>query len=418
LAAGNIKSADRILVQVPIVERARRDMERAGIHTWGTFELIRLESDSGHIGWGETVPSYTWGKVKDIDCVIGKSPFEQMWDDSLGAGLQMALFDLAGKQAGVPIYRLIGKKCRDWCPISFWDHDMSPERYEEEARIAVELGYTSFKIKTRPWFDVPETIRRISDATPDHFCIDADWNAFLINASNAIPCLRELEEAFPKIRIFEDPIPRIDGSGNRYLRTQIRTALAHHFEVVGFRDGLELGGVCDGWVVNGGVSHTVRAANASAEANMPLFLQFVGSGVTTAMTLHLGAVLSHCQWPAITCHELFEHSLLRERIPVVAGHAQAPEAPGLGLEIDEDAVERYRVDEPDHALPRRLIKVTHQGNVHVYFADSNQKWTFYSTGNRPVEEWGVNTELIDDDGSRAFADLHERASVYPVTSTE
>ncbi len=53
-----------------------------------------------------------------------------MWDDGLGAGLQMALFDAAGKLAGVPVYRLLGPKVRDWCPISFWDHDMSPEMYE------------------------------------------------------------------------------------------------------------------------------------------------------------------------------------------------------------------------------------------------------------------------------------------------
>ena len=78
---------------------------------------------------------------------------------------------------------------------------MSPEKYEIEAKTAVDLGYTCIKIKTRPWFDVRETIRHISEATPDHFRIDADWNAFLNNASNAIPLLRELEETYPKIKI-------------------------------------------------------------------------------------------------------------------------------------------------------------------------------------------------------------------------
>ena len=50
-----------------------------------------------------------------------------MWDDSLGAGLQMALFDAAGKAAGVPCYRLLGQKVREWCPISWWWIDMSPD---------------------------------------------------------------------------------------------------------------------------------------------------------------------------------------------------------------------------------------------------------------------------------------------------
>ena len=48
-------------------------------------------------------------------------------------------------------------------------------------------------------------MRRISEVTPDHFRIDADWNAFLNNASNAIPVLRDLESSFPKIKIYEEP---------------------------------------------------------------------------------------------------------------------------------------------------------------------------------------------------------------------
>ena len=56
--------------------------------------------------------------------------------------------------------------------------------------------------------------------------------------------------------------------------------------------------------------------------------------------LHLSAVLTHAQWPTITCHELYEHSLLKERIPVLGGHARVPEAPGLGIEMDEDAIEK------------------------------------------------------------------------------
>ena len=98
-----------------------------------------------------------------------------------------------------------------------------------------------------------ETIRRISEATPDHFRIDADWNAFLNNASNAIPLLRELEETYPKIKIFEDPIPREDASGNRFLRTQIQSSIAHHYGIIEPREGIEMGGVCDGWVLGGGV---------------------------------------------------------------------------------------------------------------------------------------------------------------------
>lgn len=412
--SAKITGIERFTLQVPFVDRIRPEMERAGIHTWSELEITRVELDGGIIGWGETIQNYTWGRVKDEDRVLGRSPFELMWDDSLGAGLQMALFDAAGKVAGVPLYRLLGDKHREWCAISFWDHDMSPEKYEVEARTAVGLGYTSIKIKTRPWWDVRETVRRISEATPDHFHIDADWNAFLNNASSAIPLLRELERDYPKIKIYEDPIPRNDASGNHYLRSQIETAIAHHYGSIGAREGLELGGVCDGWVIGGGVSQIMSQGATAAAMNMPFFLQMVGAAPTTALSLHLSAVLSHAQWPTITCHELYEHSLLKERMPVVDGHARVPEDPGLGIELDEDALERYRVTTADHSLPKHLVEVTRPGGTKIYFENTAQKWIYFHGGNRPVDDWGSRTQLINDDGSQEFAELRGRASQHPV----
>ena len=129
-------------------------------------------------------------------------------------------------------------------------------------------------------------------------------------------------------------------------------------------------------------------------------------------------MLTHAQWPTITCHELYEHSLLTERMPVVGGHARVPEAPGLGIELDADALEKYRVEKADHSLPRRLIRVTRPGGVHIYFVNSRQKWVFYGTTNQPVDEWGCSTELLDDDGSTEFADLHKRASEAPVVTRD
>mgnify|MGYP002018195831 CR=1 FL=1 len=413
-----VTKVERFILHVPFVDRVRREMERAGVHTWSELEITKIETDAGLTGWGETIQNYTWGRVKNEERVVGKAPAETMWDDSLGAGLQMALFDAAGKLAGVPVYRLLGPKVRDWCAISFWDHDMSPEKYEEEAKVAASLGYTCIKIKTRPWFDVHETIDRISRVTPDHFRVDADWNAFLVNASNAIPLLRELETTFPKIKIFEDPIPRHDASGNHFMRSQIETSIAHHYGQIGAREGIEMGGVCDGWVIGGGVSKIMSQGHTAAALNMPFFLQMVGAAPTTALSLHLSAVLSAAQWPTITCHELYEHNLLKQRMPVIDGHARVPEEPGLGIELDPEALENYRVEKADHSLPRRLVRVNRPSGSKIYFANSGQKWTFYGNGNNPVDDWGCSTDLLDDDGSADFDDLHKRASLSPVITAE
>lgn len=417
MATAKITDVERILLVVPFVERVRREMERARIHRWAEVEVIRVETDAGIVGYGETIQNYTWGRVNITERVLGRSPFELMWDDSLGAGLQMALFDAAGKLAGVPIYRLLGHKVREWAPISFWDHDMAPEKYEVEAKKAVELGYTSIKIKARPWFDVHETIRRISAATPDHFCIDADWNDFLLGVSYAVPVLRALEEEFPKIKIYEGPIRADDVAGNKLLRSQIRTATAHHYGSIPGRTAISEG-YCDGFVIGGGVSRIVADGLAAGMANMPFFLQMVGTGLTTTLALHLGAVLSHAQWPAVTCHELYEHNLLTGRIDVIGGHARVPEAPGLGVELDEAALARYRVDEADHTLPRRLVKFSRACGVNVYFANdshhTSEMWRYFSLNNQPVFERGNHTELLDDDGSAEFDDLYRWAQTGPV----
>ena len=89
-----ITDIERFTLVVPFVDRVRREMERAGIHTWYELEITRIETDAGIVGWGETIQNYTWGRVQATERVMGKSPFEMMWDDSLGAGLQMALLGL------------------------------------------------------------------------------------------------------------------------------------------------------------------------------------------------------------------------------------------------------------------------------------------------------------------------------------
>jgi L-alanine-DL-glutamate epimerase-like enolase superfamily enzyme len=325
-----ITSVERLLVDVPFFEIPERNMARqhAG---WHISEVCRVRTDTGLVGYGETMPNYTWGRVTDaaVARVQGKAPAECMWDDGLGAGLQMALFDLVGKAQGVPAYRLLGDKVRDWCPLSWWSVDMPPEDMAAEAQQAAAAGYTAHKQKARPWFDVVEQTRRTSAVVPPTFSLDLDFNGHLGTAAAAVSVLKELD-AFANVKIYETPIPQGDVAGNQRIRSQTRCAIAMHYGSPPIMTALREQ-VCDGFVVGGGAAAVRRQAAVAQEANLPFWLQLVGTGITTAFAMHQGAVSSHAQWPAVTCLNMYRHQLLKAPLTVQGGYVRVPEAPGLGV---------------------------------------------------------------------------------------
>ena len=176
-----IKEVERTWVAVPLKPRHVRHLTREN-WDWTVFEVLRLRTNAAGLeGWGETMCYYTWGRVPDAQVarVIGHSPFEFLWDDALGAGLQMAIYDLAGKALGVPCYKLLGPKVREWCPDSWWTNDMTTEDWIDEMREALDLGYMSAKLKGRPWRDFVGQVEALAKIVPSDFRFDADFNAFL-----------------------------------------------------------------------------------------------------------------------------------------------------------------------------------------------------------------------------------------------
>lgn len=420
-----VVDVERIVVHVPFTERQLQITARE-VYSWAVLELCKVTSDSGHVGWGETVIHYTWGRVTDeaVERVKGASPAEAMNDDSLGSGLQMALFDLVGKILQVPVHQLLGEKVRDWTPISWWSIDASPEDWAAEATDAVAAGYTSFKNKPRPWWDIVAQVDAISKVVPAHFKLDLDANQTWQNAATAIPVIKKLE-AYDHIAMFESPIPQTDILGNRQIRQAISRPVAMHFGQPPFITCVREE-VCDGFVIGAGKSRVMKQATLAAEAQMPFWLQLVGNGLMTTWAAHLGAVLTHATWPTISCVNMFTHQLLKTPIEIVGGYQQVPDGPGLGVEVDEDAIERFRV--PDEQIkpfadegkpyelskPRLLNTIVYPGGSCVHMANTAQGYGYFSDGHGPAYVEGVRLQITPDDGSSDWADLFERASKRPV----
>ena len=410
-----IKDIERITLRVPFTPRTQR-WNALLVWQWQIVEIIRVTTDDGAVGYGETLPHYTWGKVSNesIERASGRNPVELLGDDSLGAGLQMAIYDVVGKALGVPVHRLFNlPKIRDWCPIAWWNTKMGPEDLADEARDAVSQGYIFHKFKTRPWICVYEQVEAVSAATPPHYRLDVDWNDMLLNVGNATPVLQKLD-TYERVSIYEGPIPG-DVEGLRELRRKVAKPIALHFGSVPFRTAVAEA-VCDGFVIGGGVAGTLRQGTLAAEFKKPFWLQMVGTGLITAMSTHLGAVLPFAQWPTITCLNNYTDSLLVEPLTIQGGYLRVPDGPGLGVELDEAALTRYKM-EPPYRLPdeRHILSVVWAGGRVVHFANMKDHcWPHFKAGNDPAQEPGVRLEVWNDDGTKEWKDLHARLQDGPV----
>ena len=396
-----IKDVERIVLNIPFHPRCAH-VKEVRVSDWSVVELCKVTTASGVVGIGETLPNYTWGRSGDeqFNRVRDRNLFDFLMDDSLGAGLQMALFDAAGKLLDVPCHRLMGSQYRETCPVSWWAQDMKPEEWAAEAKTAEAQGFTNIKVKARPWFDIDQQLAAVCEAVSPHFKLDADFNGLLLGVDLAAPLISRLEQKYSNLAIVESPIPQEDVEGNALLRQKIHTPIAMHMGnppvMTAIREG-----VCDGFVIGGGVNRTLKDGILAERAQMPFWLQMVGTGLTTMFSVHLGAVLESARWPAIPCINIFSHNLLTE-FRVEGGQVNVPETPGLGVELDWDAIERFRV-EPDFKKPvaRQIHTILWPDGRQTHYPDGGYRAIFLA-GKLPPFLPGVSLERRLDDGSEAF----------------
>ena len=119
-------------------------------------------------------------------------------------------------------------------------------------------------------------------------------------------------------------------------------------------------------------------------------MQLVGTGITTAFAAHLAAALPAARWPAVTALNIYADNLLRTPLDIRRSYVRVPDAPGLGIEIDEQSLESFRRNATGpKPQPRTIYTVRWPYGRTAEYVSVRAYERDFMTGNQPLFERGV-----------------------------
>ncbi|MEM2905416.1 MAG: mandelate racemase/muconate lactonizing enzyme family protein [Candidatus Bathyarchaeia archaeon] len=338
------------------------------------FGYYRVHTDEGIVGIG---PS--WGRASSLaeSTLLGEDPayVERFWEvnmrgrgATLGSascgGLEIALWDIVGKAAGKPVYKLLGAYRDKVMAYAATAQLHSPEEHAKEAVQFREIGIRAIKLRMhRPKPDQDlEVVKAVRDAVGEDMTllVDANQNNESVrydywSRRTALKVAKELENL--GVYWLEEPLPRTDLEGLAELSAEVEMYIAggeHATNIYEFRDALFQGAydIVQPDVVLGNIGITgIRKIAVLADALGRLVVPHVCSGgnngLFLAATLQAVGTVPNCPFieyplepPALT-HET-QQAILKEPLLIDRdGFVQIPQKPGIGVEIDEEKVARY-----------------------------------------------------------------------------
>jgi galactonate dehydratase len=343
------------------------------------FVFVKLYTDDGIDGVGEATLEWKTKTIvaalEELERVlVGRDPFatdaivEQLHRDSywrtgavfrtaLGA-IEAALLDIKGKALGVPVFELLGGKFRDKvaCYANHWFFGaVTPEQYADNARKAVAMGYGALK-----WdpFDVAdlemdrrqrrqtiEIVEAVRDAVGPDIDLMLDVHGRL-NVPTAIAMCKAL--APYDLTWIEEPTPpeSIDALAEVRAHSPVPIAAGERWYEPGrFAEALARKAVdiLQPDVSHaGGLAETKRIAHLAHNHLIPVAPHNPVGPVMNAMTLHLSvAIPNFSVFETVALDVPWREQLVRETLQFEDGALLAPTAPGLGVELIEEACARY-----------------------------------------------------------------------------
>jgi len=389
---------------IPIYPRLAKRYENHKTRLYGIDHrtVFKVHTDNGLVGYGDQrVRPGGQPAPSSVEPLIGRDPLDLLHIQ--GGGLGCALYDVVGKTLGVPAYKLMGQKVRDAVSVAAWTRPASPEDFRAEIVRAVSEGYTIFKMHTCAYYDVMEQTRAAEEVAPEGFKIHYDFNGNRTLAA-VLPLIAELEKHHPIVGYVEDPLVKNDIDGWRRLREQTRIPIIMHGTPLG---GIQeiLHGLADIYMIGGTIGDILATGFAFGKANIQTILQFEGGTLGKAMAMHMAAVLPTHTAHSINLDDQYEEDITTERIPVIEGYSPVPEGPGLGFEVDEEALARVAANKPWE--PPKHVNILHLPGGHKIYSLSGPSVAQW-TGREEGTIRGIRLEYWDDDGSAEFERTYER----------
>jgi muconate cycloisomerase len=329
---------------------------------WPEFPivLLKLHTDEGLVGLGEVPKGVLEADVRRHAMFfegrnlwsfnLQELPFDAMWFDHTSAmcGYEMALFDLMGKALDIPAYRLLGGKYRDLVPVSRCSGRMSPEHAAKTANEAVAQGYSVLKMKATADDDIASRLEAIQDAVGDKLSIVIDPNQRFYTPATLFEREEELRaRGIANVQCFESPYDQTNLDWYVLARNRLTTPIALHIESPSeIREAIKRE-ACD-WINTGGpMMNCFKTAAMCAAAGIPTWHgSGVDLGIAEAAHTHAAAACESMTLTSDICGETLRvDDLITEPLVIENGHVRVPEGPGLGITLDEDALERYRMRE-------------------------------------------------------------------------
>ena len=174
-----ITRIETIPIQVPLKAELAIRSGRGGAHTVSPFLLVKVHTNEGLTGLGEAscTPRWSGEDPRDVGRVAAKFRLAFAANYFTRSAVEMALWDLAGKAAGKPVYQLLGGKVREYAPTKWSVSGVAPAKAADIASWALAQGFKAMKVKVGldPAGDFAR-VKAVREAVGDQIKLGVDAN--------------------------------------------------------------------------------------------------------------------------------------------------------------------------------------------------------------------------------------------------